>query len=32
MSNSYLFKSAKNNFQLLVFGINITDARQYAKK
>jgi hypothetical protein len=31
MSDSFLFQSSKNGFQLLVFGTSITDARNYAK-
>jgi hypothetical protein len=31
MSDSFLFQSDKNKFQLLVFGTSITDARNYAK-
>ena len=31
MTDSFLFQSNKNGFQLLVFGTSITDARQHAK-
>ena len=31
MSDSYLFQSSKTGFQFLVFGINVKDAREYAK-
>ena len=31
MSDTFLFQSRLNNFQLLVFGTSITDARQYTK-
>lgn len=31
MSDSYLFHSNKNGFQLLIFGISLSDAREYAK-
>jgi hypothetical protein len=31
MSDCFLFQSSKVNFQILVFGITLQDARQYAK-
>lgn len=31
MSDNFLFKSSKNGYVLLVFGISLYDARQYAK-
>jgi hypothetical protein len=31
MSDSFLFQSKINKFQLLIFGTSITDAREYAK-
>ena len=31
MGDRFLFRSNKTGFQLLVFGVSLTDARQYAK-
>lgn len=31
MSDTFLFQSSINKFQLLIFAVSISDARQYAK-
>jgi hypothetical protein len=31
MCDTFLFRSKKNGFELLVFGVNLSDARNFAK-